>query len=160
MWKRRILDPQATKTVTGALQRVLVDLIDLGLIGKQAHWNVFGKEFLPVHEKLDEVVATARAGSDEVAERMDQLGVAPDGRVNTVAETSRLAGYPDGFVDVQRTLGHVCDALQTTIQGVREARAEVADPDPITEDLLIGILHPLETQLWMLQAVEGQDPNK
>ena len=40
MWKRRILDPQATKTVAGALQSVLVDLTDLGLIGKQAHWNL------------------------------------------------------------------------------------------------------------------------
>jgi starvation-inducible DNA-binding protein len=160
MWKRQILDAKATKTVTAALQGVLVDLVNLSLIGKQAHWNVFGREFLSVHVKLDEVVAAARTAADEVAERMDQLGVAPDGRVKTVAETSRLPAYPEKFVDVAGTLGHVCDTLYATIKNVREARAQVADPDPITEDLLISILHPLEMQLWMLQATEGQDPNK
>src|SRR5271155_5799943 len=38
------------------LQRVLVDLIELHLQGKQAHWNVVGTNFRDLHLQLDEIV--------------------------------------------------------------------------------------------------------
>lgn len=37
-----------------ALQDTLVALIDLSLQAKQAHWNVVGPNFRPLHELLDE----------------------------------------------------------------------------------------------------------
>ncbi|HEX2297396.1 MAG TPA: ferritin-like domain-containing protein, partial [Pseudonocardiaceae bacterium] len=62
--------PEADRTSTGAvLQATLVDLIDLSLIAKQAHWNVVGSNFRSAHLQLDELVATARQYVDEVAER-------------------------------------------------------------------------------------------
>jgi starvation-inducible DNA-binding protein len=42
------------------LQRVLVDLIELHLQGKQAHWNIVGTNFRDVHLQLDEIVEFAR----------------------------------------------------------------------------------------------------
>ena len=48
------------------LQRVLVDLIELHLQGKQAHWNVVGTNFRDLHLQLDELVDFAREGSDTV----------------------------------------------------------------------------------------------
>ena len=42
----------AAKTAA-ALQPTLVDLIDLHLIGKQAHWTVVGERFQSAHERLD-----------------------------------------------------------------------------------------------------------
>lgn len=62
------------KVVAGALQGGLVDLIDLSLVAKQVHWNVTGPRFRSVHLQLDEVVDTARAHSDTVAERASALG--------------------------------------------------------------------------------------
>ncbi|MGH3266249.1 MAG: hypothetical protein ACRDNS_30130, partial [Trebonia sp.] len=38
------------------LQGMLVDLVDLALIGKHAHWNVEGRHFRSVHHELDELV--------------------------------------------------------------------------------------------------------
>jgi hypothetical protein len=35
------------------LQATLVELVDLSLIGKQLHWNIFGRPFKPLHEHLD-----------------------------------------------------------------------------------------------------------
>jgi starvation-inducible DNA-binding protein len=52
------------KTAGEALQGALVDLIDLSLTGKQAHWNVTGRGFKMVHEHLDEVVAGVRAAAN------------------------------------------------------------------------------------------------
>ncbi len=41
------------------LQKVLVDLIELHLQGKQAHWNLVGTNFRDLHLQLDEIVDTA-----------------------------------------------------------------------------------------------------
>src|SRR5256884_4393128 len=60
------------------LQATLVELIDLSLIGKQLHWNIFGRPFKPLHEHLDELVDSWRELSDTVAERAVALGYSPD----------------------------------------------------------------------------------
>ena len=152
-WKRSLLAEADAKKVAGALQQVLVDLIALSLQGKQAHWNVQGPNFQSVHEKLDAVVDLARTGADEVAERMSQLGSAPDGRAKTIADTSRLEAYPDGFVQVERTITLVADRLFAVAKSLREGISAV-EADPLTEDLLTGIGEQVEMQLWMFQAME------
>ena len=76
---------KASAALARDLERVLVDLIALQLVAKQAHWNIVGANFRDLHLNLDEVVAVARRGSDEVAERMRALHATPDGRPSTVA---------------------------------------------------------------------------
>ena len=163
-WKRSILPEEDTKTVCAALQSALVALIDLGLQSKQAHWNLYGPNFKSLHEKLDAIVDTARSSSDTVAERMNQLGVAPDGRRNAVAETSPLENYSASFEPVPRALRLVADRLHAADETLRTARAAVADPDPMTEDLLIAVSQELELHLWMIQAMEkdagGGEPSR
>lgn len=71
------LNEAAMKAAGDALQGALIDLIDLALVAKQAHWNLTGRNFKVVHEHLDEVVALARGGQDDVAERAVAIGRAP-----------------------------------------------------------------------------------
>jgi starvation-inducible DNA-binding protein len=59
------------------LQGALVDLLDLTLIGKHAHWNVEGRLFRSVHRELDELVDAWRRLADEVAERAVTIGACP-----------------------------------------------------------------------------------
>src|ERR1041384_8598887 len=83
---------EADRLTTGAvLQSALIDLIDLSLIGKQAHWNVIGKNFRSVHLQLDELVVIARNAADQVAERAAALGVTPNGTAKTIAASSGVA---------------------------------------------------------------------
>ena len=84
---------EASPELAGNLQRVLVDLIELHLQGKQAHWNVVGTNFRDLHLQLDELVDLARAGSDTIAERLRALGAVPDGRSDTVAATTTLPQF-------------------------------------------------------------------
>src|ERR1700753_3890750 len=84
----------ASPSLAEDLQRVLADLIELHLQGKQAHWNVVGTNFRDLHLQLDELVDFARAGSDTIAERMRALDVVPDGRSDTVAATTSLPQFP------------------------------------------------------------------
>ena len=65
---------QLSPVVDKALQQALVDLTDLSLLGKQAHWNIQGSRFRALHLQLDEIVEEVRVGADDVAERLAALG--------------------------------------------------------------------------------------
>src|SRR3954465_305442 len=92
------LEDHARDITGSALQATLVDLIDLSLVAKQAHWNLVGRQFHDVHLHLDELVDTARRYSDKVAQRTAAVGVSPDGRANTVAGDSAVPGISGGWV--------------------------------------------------------------
>src|ERR1700752_5202426 len=85
---------QASPELSANLQRVLVDLVELHLQGKQAHWNVVGTNFRDLHLQLDELVDAAREASDTIAERMRALDAVPDGRSDTVAAGTSLPEFP------------------------------------------------------------------
>jgi starvation-inducible DNA-binding protein len=152
--ERLILDGNRRDHTVAALQQCLTTLIDLALQFKQAHWNLVGDRFLSVHEQLDTIIDSARAASDEVAERIAALGVAADGRPGTVDEHSALDSFPEGRLGVDETVRLVADRLQTTSQCLRKSIDTVSDLDPISEDMLIGICGPLEKHLWMVQSQE------
>jgi starvation-inducible DNA-binding protein len=61
---------KANKQLSENLQAVLVDLIELHIQGKQAHWNVVGINFRDTHFILDEIVDTAEVVS-LITERLD-----------------------------------------------------------------------------------------
>src|SRR5919108_3274878 len=84
------LDHHHREEVCRELQATLVELIDLSLIGKQLHWNIFGRPFKPLHEHLDELVDSWRELSDTVAERAVALGIAPDGQAGTISQHSDI----------------------------------------------------------------------
>ncbi|GAA1887218.1 Dps family protein [Actinomadura bangladeshensis] len=146
------LPDDAVKVVGQALQGALVDLVDLALVAKQAHWNLTGRNFKVVHEHLDEVVALARTGQDDVAERAVAVGVNPDGRSRTVADRTELPQLEAGYLDDDKVVAAITDILAQIIGRFRERIAATDEPDQVTQDLLIGITAELEKQHWMFQA--------
>ncbi|MEU6527007.1 DNA starvation/stationary phase protection protein [Streptomyces sp. NPDC046924] len=149
------LSDENLKTVSEALQGALVDLVDLALVAKQIHWNVVGQRFRSVHLQLDEVVTLARTHSDTVAERSAALGVSPDGRAATVAVGSGIGVTPEGWVDDTAAVGAMVDALGAVIERMRERVGATAEPDPVSQDILISATADLEKQHWMFQAENG-----
>ncbi len=151
-FKHSVLEPADTNQAAAQLQDCLVILIDLSLSLKQLHWNVVGKHFRSVHLQLDEIIDSARNASDEVAERISTLGVAPDGRASTVAQRSDLSDVPANFVKDQSVLELTSDLLKQTIEQLRRGIEKVGELDAMSEDLLVGICRELEKHLWMVQA--------
>ncbi|MFE1951476.1 MULTISPECIES: Dps family protein [Streptomyces] len=143
------------KTVSGALQGALVDLVDLSLVAKQVHWNVVGPRFRSVHLQLDEVVDTARLHSDTVAERASTLGVPPDGRAATVAGTSGIDAVPEGWIKDVDAVAILVDALAAVITQMRDRVVATGEADPVSQDIFIGITADLEKHHWMFQAENG-----
>ncbi|WP_310725402.1 DNA starvation/stationary phase protection protein [Streptomyces sp. N2A] len=146
------LSDEARGIVGNALQGALVDLVDLSLVAKQVHWNVVGPRFRSVHLQLDEVVASARTHMDTVAERAAAIGVSPDGRAATVAKTSGINEVQDGWVKDGDVVRAMVNALGSVIGRMRERIIATDEPDPVTQDILIGLTADLEKHHWMFQA--------
>jgi len=146
------LDESARGVVGKALQGALVDLIDLSLQGKQAHWNLVGHHFRNLHLQLDDVVASARADADTVAERAVTLGVNPDGRARTVAEASEIAPLDAGYLQDGKVVASFVERLGAVVSRMRERVRATEEPDPVTQDILIAVTADLEKHYWMFQA--------
>ncbi|WP_165985797.1 Dps family protein [Streptomyces sp. YIM 98790] len=146
------LPDDTLKIVGEALQGALVDLIDLSLVAKQTHWNVIGHRFRSVHLQLDEVVASARAHSDTVAERAAALGLSPDGRAATVAHTTSIKTAPESWQKDNEAVQTLVDALGAVIERNRERMDAVGKVDTVTEDIFIQFVKDLEKHHWMFQA--------
>jgi len=139
------------------LQRVHVDLIELHLQGKQAHWNVVGRNFRDLHLQLDEIVEAAREFSDDVAERLRALHATPDGRSATVAEQTSLPEFPNGEVDTTETVDLITERLEAVVRTMRDVHDDVDEEDPTSADLLHAIIERLEQFAWMVSA-ENRTP--
>jgi len=143
---------RASKQLADHLQQLHVDLIDLHLQGKQAHWNVVGKNFRDLHLQLDELVTDARVFSDTVAERMRAIYVTPDGRAATVAAQTSLAEFPADEVDTAETVDLITAAIYATAATARRIHDAVDAEDPTSADILHTILERLEQLAWMIDA--------
>ena len=142
----------ASDKLASNLQKVLVDLIDLHLQGKQAHWNILGHNFRDLHLQLDEIVDAAREFADDMAERMRALYAVPDGRSATVSAGTHLDAFPDGEVATHDTNDLITLRLYQATGTMRDVHDEVDEEDPTTADLLHGFIERLEQLAWMVSA--------
>ena len=147
----------ASETLSENLQKVLVDLIELSLQGKQAHWNVVGRNFRDTHRILDEIIEASREFSDTVAERMRALHAVPDGRSDIVAATTTLPEYPQGEIDTSETVDLITARLDGTVATLRGVHDDVDEEDPTSADILHAIIEKLEQFAWMVSA-ENRKP--
>lgn len=143
---------RASKALGENLQKVLVDLVELAGQGKQAHWNVVGRNFRDMHTQLDEVIEAARTFSDTIAERMRALHALPDGRSDTVAATTTLPEFPQGEIDTAEVVDLVTERLEAVIQTCRDVHDDVDEEDPTSADILHAVLESLEQFAWMVSA--------
>ncbi|MFV2062000.1 MAG: Dps family protein [Chloroflexota bacterium] len=143
-------NPNSAVVVTD-LQATLVELVDLSLLGKQAHWNVVGPNFRSIHLQLDEIVDAARLSSDRVAERLATIGAVPDGRAPAAA-ASGLPEFPGGQVPVAETVQRISATVDAMSERLRERILRIGDVDPVSQDILISTADELEKQAWMLRA--------
>jgi starvation-inducible DNA-binding protein len=143
---------QASPELSGSLQRVLVDLIELHLQGKQAHWNVVGTNFRDLHLQLDELVDFAREASDTVAERMRALDAVPDGRSDTVAAGTTLPQFPAYELGTGEVVDLISGRIYAAVDTIRQVHDAVDAEDPSTADTLHQLIDGLEKLGWLIKS--------
>ena len=149
----------ASETLSENLQKVLVDLIELSLQGKQAHWNVVGRNFRDTHLQLDEIIEAARDFADTVAERMRSLHALPDGRSDVVAQNTTLPEFPQGEIATNEVVDLMTERLDDVAATCRDVHDAVDEEDPTSADILHAILERVEQLSWMVSA-ENRTPRR
>lgn len=147
---------KASEELSKGLQAVLVDLVELALLGKQVHWNLVGANFRDLHLQLDEIVAAARLHADEVAERLRALHAVPDGRTGTIAKTSTLTEPAEGLIGTSDAVDAIVAAIESACATVRGVYDAVEKDDPATTDILNQVLLDLEKLAWMARAEKAK----
>jgi starvation-inducible DNA-binding protein len=145
-------DPDVTTAVSQFLGPVVTDLTALSIDGKQAHWHVRGANFQAVHELLDVVVDHARDYADTAAERVVALGLPIDARTQTVGSKATTPVMTAGFQQADAVIAEVIASIDATLVTVRTAVTELAELDPVSQDVVIEIARGLEKDRWFLFA--------
>lgn len=146
----------AENIVAQALQQGLVDLIELSLQAKEAHWNITGKGFQTLHELLDTVVDETRLAYDEFAERLASLGEVASGRSQDIVASTTLDEIPNGQISVADGYKLIEKALMKTSETMKGYIRDVDEVDPLSSDLLISTARDLEKSAWMLRMQSAQ----
>ena len=142
----------ASPELRASLQQVLVDLVELHLQGKQAHWNVVGTNFRDLHLQLDELVDFAREGSDTIAERMRALQATADGRSDTVAATTTLPEFPPYERNTTEVVDLITARVYAAVDTLRAVHDGVDAEDPTSADILHQLIEGLEKLAWLIKA--------
>lgn len=155
---RNDLSAKVRKKIVPLLQASLLDLIDLKLAIKQAHWNVKGPSFMETHEFFDEVAGRVDGLADGLAERITTLGGVALGRSQLVAKGTSLKAYPDDAFDAAKHIGALADRMAAAAKVTRAAIGSSAKAgDEVTADLFNETTGALDKDLWFLEAhLQGQ----
>jgi starvation-inducible DNA-binding protein len=147
-----LLPDDVTDEVGKQLQLTLVELIALSLAGRQLSWNAYGREFLSVHEHLDQAVAEWWELGDAVAERTVVIGVCPDGTPAAIIELADLRPVDPGFTEAGAAIERMCIQLWEVALRVRQRSEMIRDLDAVSHNVLVGVSQTLEKRLWMMRA--------
>ena len=150
---RNDLKNNAKAVAMECLEARLADSIDLGLITKQAHWNLKGPQFIGVHLMLDGFRAEQDDWTDKMAERIVQLGGTAKGTTQIVAERTALAPYPTDIYTVADHVRALAERYSACANAVRKNIDDTDDAgDADTADLFTEVSRGLDKQLWFLEA--------
>ncbi len=141
------------------LEARLADSIDLGLVTKQAHWNLKGPQFIGVHLMLDKFRAEQDEWTDSIAERIVQLGGTAKGTVQEIDSRTSLPAYPTDIYKIADHIAALIERYAACANSMRKNIDDTADAgDADTADLFTEVSRGLDKQLWFLEA-HVQEPS-
>ncbi|AXH69561.1 DNA binding protein [Streptomyces phage LukeCage] len=122
------------------LEEILEWLLTLSLAVKENHWNLRGKEFFYLHEKLDELNEDITEYADTLAERA---------RAREMYLAPKIAYEFSGeSVSYLQAVSGVKSSLESLTMVLSGAIFNITD-DLATQDVLIEIKRGVDKWLWM-----------
>jgi starvation-inducible DNA-binding protein len=146
------MKPDDAGKVVALLQDRLNALNDLALTLKHVHWNVVGPHFIAVHTMLDPQVDAVRLMVDDLAERVATLGGSPVGTPGALVAQRSWDDYSIGRADTNEHLAALDIVYGGIIEAHRDAIEKTEEPDPVSQDMLIGQAGQLEQFHWFVRA--------
>ena len=123
------------------LQDELRDLLAMAVVGDHVRWVAVDDGAAELADWLAEAVPQWRAIADRVAKHLVTLGVAPDGRLRSLATDIPVHWVPDGWLNADDARRLVADRLAALAGWARYRRSQATDPD--TAQLLDAVCSSL-----------------
>lgn len=137
--------------ISKMMQQMTVDLLSLFNQYKEAHWNVNGPLYLPLHDYYQEQADYYRLQADIFAERNLQLGYSVDGRYSTISKTSNIPDFPAGYVTDNESLKLLIDRVTILQKEIYTYIAESNSVDPVTSNKLQDLAYNVDKNIWKLR---------
>jgi starvation-inducible DNA-binding protein len=147
------LSDATRRAMIDLLNQQLADATDLFTQTKQAHWNVKGRHFYPLHLLFDSLAEKRTGEMDEIAERATAIGGYATGTVRMAAANSQLEEIPtgiDGGMDYVKALVERYTTYANSLRDGIDKADKAGDMD--TADLFTQISREVDKDLWFLQA--------
>jgi starvation-inducible DNA-binding protein len=136
-----------------ALNRLMVESIDVAMCARHAHWNVRGPHFMARHQLFKSVAEGLEPQIDTIAKRISALGGFARGTPHIVASDSTLKPYPLHSVSDHDHLDAVACRLGLL---AGEARISINEcqkhGDPVTVHILVEANTAIEKLLWLVES--------
>lgn len=173
---RNPLAPATRAAMVDTLNVCLANAIVLSMMAKQAHWNVRGIVFGPLHGLFDDVYEAAGGWADDLAERAAALGGEARGTPAQVlsgttlttnaplgyepetlctAVAQGLAAFSAMLSGAQRLAGGEA-VVNPAAAGDEAGVAPAATPDLATQDVFITMQREVDKMLWKVEASMAQ----
>lgn len=134
--------------ITTDLQATVVELLELFHESKQAHWNIRGPLYVPLHEQLQANADEYRKYADILAERVLEIGNPVDGRPAAIAATANLGEFPGGFLSDKQVLILLAQHTDTVAKRVRQRIEHLSKIDEVTSNKLQDLSYELDKHVW------------
>ncbi len=131
------------------LQEEIRDLLCLAVVGDHVRWVLTGDGTTAFEEWLTDAVSKWRQWADQLAKHLAGLGVAPDGRIRSLAQDIPLNWVPDGWLPVDEAVHLIADRIGRVAEWAGQRRSQVTD-DSIVQ-LFDGVCSGFEAQVVILR---------
>lgn len=138
--------------ITDDLQATVTELLALYHESKQAHWNIRGPLYVPLHEQLQENADEYLKFADLLAERVLEIGNPVDGRPAVIAATANIGEFPGGFLSDKQVLILLAQHVDTVAKRVRQRIEHLSKVDEVTSNKLQDLSYELDKHVWKFRV--------
>jgi starvation-inducible DNA-binding protein len=146
-----ILEQEAVKNISGALNALLADVFTLYIKTKNFHWHMSGPHFRDYHLLLDEHADQIFAITDDIAERARKIGGTTIRSIGQISRQQRLQDNDAEYVDPQDMLAELREDNKALVRSMQETH-DLTDEegDVATTSLLETWIDEAERRVWFL----------
>lgn len=118
------------------------------------HWNIIGKDFFTIHEKLEEYYNEINEQIDEIAEHILMLGGEPLGKMQDYLNTTCIKEAKNEKIKDDIMFENVIKDLETLLKKVTEIKKKADDINNYaTSSLMDEYISNYIKKLWMLKQM-------
>lgn len=118
------------------------------------HWYVKGKEFFPVHAKLEEYYDGVKEGIDEIAEHILMLGGKPLGSLQSFLAVASIAEGKEEFRSAEDIFRTVEEDFSSLLEEVKAIKKEADEQEEyLISALMDGYIANFTKSLWMIRQM-------